>query len=120
MVAVIKPILLSTPFSCNIFVAIPIDALPEIGLNIANGIISIGIFKAVNIGEIKSTIKLIIPELFNKFIAKNIANKVGNNSITIFIPFFAPTINISYTFLFSIIPYAIIKTIINGIIIVEI
>ena len=96
------------------------DALPEIGLKIANGIISAGIFNNFSNGEINSITKLIIPELFNKLIAKNIANKVGNNSITIFTPFFAPTIKISYTFFFSAIPYPIAKTITKGIIIVEI
>ena len=47
----INPMLLSTPYCVIISVATAIDALPDIGLNNANGIICAGIFIVFNIGS---------------------------------------------------------------------
>ena len=79
IVDTISPILLSTPYVCMISVPTAIDALPEIGLNRANGIISLGILNILVIGTIKLMKKSIIPELLNNPIATNIPTKVGNN-----------------------------------------
>lgn len=111
----IKPILLSTPCCVIISVATAIDALPDIGLNNASGIICAGIFIVFNIGSIICTINSIIPELLNTPTAKNIPNNVGNKFITISIPSFAPFKNVSNVLFFSATPYIIIINIISGI-----
>ena len=87
----------------------------DIGLNIASGMISLGIFKMFNIGDIKLTIKSNIPDTLKALIAINNPINVGNILITISIPSFAPFIKISNVFCFSITPHVIIKSITRGI-----
>ena len=74
--------------------ATPIDALPEIGLSIANGKIWLGIFNRFVIGDIMFIIKSKIPDVLSKPIAKKIPSSVGNKLITISIPSFEPSKNI--------------------------
>ena len=50
IVEAISPNLLSTPYFIIISLPIAIEALPDIGLNIAKGIISVGILKKLTIG----------------------------------------------------------------------
>ena len=88
-------------------VATAIEALPEIGLKIASGIISAGIFNISIIGLIKFIITSNIPEALNAPTAKNIPINVGNMFITTSNPSFAPSKNVSYTLFFSITPYII-------------
>ena len=90
IVAAIIPILLSTPKFFIISVAIAIELLPDIGLNIANGIISLGKFKISKIGVTKLIIKSNIPELLKAPIATNNPINVGKIFNTIFNPSFAP------------------------------
>ena len=116
----IKPILESTPLFFIISVARANDALPDIGLNKARGNISFGKLKKLKIGSISFVIKFIIPELFNKPMAKNSPINVGNIVIVISKPFLAPTKNKSKTFFFSLKPNKIIKSITNGIANIEI
>ena len=85
-------------------VATASDALPDIGLNIASGITSLGnptLF-------VKTDTALVIisnnPELLSTPTAKNIPNNVGKILITILIPSVAPSTKMSYTFFLSAIP----------------
>ena len=71
MVEAINPINESTPFCLIISIATTNEALPDIGLNKANGIISLGNFKYFSMGKSTIVIKSIIPELLNNSIAKN-------------------------------------------------
>lgn len=87
----------------------------DIGLSIANGIISLGIFKIFNMGFIAFIIKSNIPDTLRALIAINKPIKVGNMFTTIPIPSFAPSIKISKVFFFSINPFAIIISITSGI-----
>ena len=116
----INPILESTPFCSIIFVAIAIEALPEIGLNITNGTISFGNLIIFNTGDNNVVTNSIIPELFNNPIAKNNPINVGKIFNVISIPFIAPFINKSKIGFFSIIPTKTIIKIIIGIDIIEI
>lgn len=86
----------------------------EIGLNIANGIISFGKLKILVIDEIIFITKSNTPELFNAPIATNNPINVGKTFKTISIPSFAPSKKISKTGFFSYIPYPIIINIIKG------
>ena len=81
-----------------------IELLPEIGLNIASGIISLGKFINFNNGSINLIIISMIPELLNVPTAKKRPTSVGKILITIFIPSFAPSINLSNTSFFSMNP----------------
>lgn len=87
----------------------------DIGLSIASGIISLGIFKIFNMGLIVFIIKSSIPDTLRALIAINKPIKVGNMFTTIPIPSFAPSIKISNVFFFSINPFATIIRITNGI-----
>ena len=73
------------------------------------------IFSKFVIGETNFTIKSNIPEVLNTPTATNIPINVGNSLNTIFIPSFAPSKKISYTFFFSNNPYMIIINITIGI-----
>ena len=106
IVATINPIKESTPNFFIKSVATAIDPLPEIGLKIASGIISGGIFNIFSVGFIIFITKSKIPELLRAPIAKKSPIKVGNILITIFIPSFAPFKKISNTFFLSKIPYS--------------
>ena len=86
----ISPILLSTPKLFIISVAIAIEPLPDIGLSIASGSISLGTLKVLNIGFIIFITKSIVPEFLSITIAKNNPTNVGKIFITISIPSFAP------------------------------
>ena len=101
IVDVINPIVVSTPYFCIISTATAIDALPDIGLNIANGKIWFGIFNKFVIGEISLIIRSIIPDFLSAPTAKKMPTSVGNNLNTISIPSFAPSKNVSYTLFFS-------------------
>ena len=87
----------------------------EIGLNIAKGIISFGIPKKFVIGEIICTTKSNSPELLNTPIATNNPIRVGNILNTISIPSFAPSTNISNTFIRSLKPQYNIRKIVRDI-----
>ena len=101
-------------------VAIAREALPDIGLNNASGITSLGrpILDVTPDSNVVTISK--IPELLNAPTAKNIPSRVGNNFITISIPSFTPSTNISYIFFLSTNPYITTIIIINGIAIIEI
>ena len=101
IVEAIKPIFESTPKVVIISVATAIDALPEIGLTNASGIISLGILKKLVIGDINFIIKSKIPELLNAPTATKIPINVGKILNTISIPSFAPSTKVSYTLFFS-------------------
>ena len=79
IVDVINPRKVSVPYFCIISTATPIEALPDIGLKSANGIISLGIFKISVTGEITFTIKSIIPEFLKAPTATKIPINVGIN-----------------------------------------
>ena len=85
IVDVINPILLSTPYVFIIFVAIASDALPEIGLNIASGITSLGKPILDVIPDNNTVIMFNIPELLSAPIAKNSPKRVGNIFITLIV-----------------------------------
>jgi len=120
IVDVINPTTLSTPYLVIISVPMAIEALPEIGLKIANGIISFGIPKLFKTGDIIFIKLSIIPELLKTPIATKSPISVGINPITIFIPSSAPSINKSNTLTFSFNATIIIIVITNGIIIFDI
>mgnify|MGYP004531644115 FL=1 len=88
----------------------------EIGRKNARGIISFGIFKILIIGDIRLIKKSIIPELLNAPIATKRPINVGNKAITIPIPSFAPSKNVSNTLIFSFKPKITIIVITIGII----
>lgn len=115
----IFPIKLSTPQFFIISTAIAVDALPDIGLNIASGIISLGIPSKFVAGLIIFITMSIIPELLRAPIATNSPTKVGNIPITIFSPSFVPSINVSNMFCFSKIPFSVIISIIIGIDVID-
>ena len=75
--------------------ATAIEALPEIGLNIASGKTWLGIFNKLVTGEIILIIKSIMPEFLNAPTAKKIPINVGKSLKTISIPSFAPSIKVS-------------------------
>lgn len=87
----------------------------EIGLNIASGIISVGILKKLTKGDISFIIKSITPEDLNAPIATNKPIKVGKSFATISTPSFAPSKNVSKTLFLSIKPYTSINNIVIGI-----
>ena len=118
-VEAIFPIKLSTPQFFIISTAIAVDALPEIGLNIASGIISLGIPSKFVAGLIIFITISIIPELLKAPIATNSPTNVGNIPITIFNPSFVPSINVSNMFCFSKIPFSVIINIIIGIEVID-
>ncbi len=120
IVEVINPILLSTPYVVMMSVATASDALPDIGLNSANGITWLGnpiLFVTIDITFVAMSS---IPELLNTPIARNSPNNVGNIFITISIPSFAPSTKMSYIRFLSIIPYTIIIIMTAGIAMVDI
>ena len=106
MVEAIFPIKLSTPKVFIIFVAIAIEPLPEIGLNIARGIISGGKFKKFNIGEASFIIKSSTPELRRLLIATKSPINVGKILKVIFIPSLQPSRKVSNILILSFRPYS--------------
>ena len=115
IVDAINPIFESTPKLVIISVATAVDALPEIGLIKAKGIISLGIPKKFVTGDIKLIIKSKTPELLNAPIATNNPINVGKILKTICIPSFAPSKKVSNTLFFSNNPYISIRSITIGI-----
>ena len=73
IVAAIKPILLSTPDLLIISVAIAIEALPDMGLINANGIISLG-----NSTIFKKTVVIHFHSLYNMVIEFPVRIRKGN------------------------------------------
>ena len=91
------------------------EALPETGLKIIIGIISIKLFISGKIFEISFDISSINPEDFNKVTQKSIAKIEGNTSLKRFNPSLEPFINDEYAFFLLIIENIIIKIIKSGI-----
>ena len=77
------------------------EALPDIGLSNARGIISLGNLKNSTTGDNNPTINSIRPELLKAPTARKIPTKVGNNLNTISIPSLAPSKKVSKTLFFS-------------------
>ena len=100
----IKPIFESTPKFFIISVAIAIEPLPDIGLNNASGITSLGNWIIFKTGFKKFTIASIIPELLSAPIATNNPISVGKILNTISRPSFAPSKKVSNTLFLSIKP----------------
>ena len=83
MVEAISPMVLSTPHCEMMSVATAIEALPEMGLNMASGMISAGIFSMVRSGDRIFTIKSMRPDARNALMAKKIPIRVGKMLYTI-------------------------------------
>lgn len=115
----ICPISESTPYVFIISTAIAVEALPDIGLSMASGIISFGMFIRFVTGLSMFITRSNIPDVLSTPIATNNPISVGNMLIIIFIPSFAPSINVSNMFCFSSIPFTVIIRIISGIDIVD-
>ncbi len=104
IVDVINPINESTLYLFIISMATAIEALPEIGLKMASGSISEGIFNILKNGFNKFVMAEITPDSLSKLIDKKRPSSVGNILYIIFKPSLEPSKKLSNTLFFSIKP----------------